>query len=477
MIKMSYQEQYRPQIHYSPEKNWLNDPNGLVYLDGEYHLFYQYNPLGNDHANMHWGHAVSPDLFNWREIGVALEPDYLGTIFSGSAVVDKNNTSGLFDDTSEGMVAIFTHAADFQQQSIAYSTDKGRSWTKYKNNPVIPNDKIEDFRDPKVFWHENTQKWIMLLACGNHIQIYTSSNLIDWTYKSSFGKEYESFEGIWECPDLFSLPVEETSEEGWIMIVSINAGGPNGGSAVQYFTGSFDGENFKAFESPEDPIKWADEGKDFYASISWDNTEHKYWIGWMNNWEYAGIVPVSPWRSAMSVARQLTLVKVGEGYLLKQNPIIQGDIQTCQHEEEIIIGEQKTADFDISSPSSINIVLAEENRSKQWGMTLISNEEEEFSIVFNPKNDTYVFHRNAGNVEFSSDFSGDIKGSLKGLEVTAVRCLLDNSSVELFINDGISVSTSLFFPKGSIIRARIFSGHDDFVLHDFEINEFVSIWK
>ncbi|MEW9676862.1 glycoside hydrolase family 32 protein [Lentibacillus sp. L22] len=474
---MYYQEPLRPQIHYSPAKNWINDPNGLVYFDGEYHLFYQRNPFGNDHHHMHWGHAVSEDLFHWKELDIALEPDELGTIFSGSAVVDTNNTSGLFNGPNGGLVAIFTHDGTSQQQSIAYSEDKGRTWTKYEHNPVLPNTDIKDFRDPKVFWHQNTQKWVMLLACGDHIQIYTSPNLIEWSYQSSFGQDYGSYEGVWECPDLFPLSVEDSSEQVWVLIVSMNAGGPNGGSAVQYFTGDFDGVQFYPNESPDDPLKWVDDGKDFYASITWYNTEETYWIGWMNNWQYAGVVPVSPWRSSMSIVRQLSLKKVNDKYVLKQQPVVPSVNVNHKQNNDVTIKEGTNQQLPISLPASVNITINEKSNSKCWGLILISDKNEEFTIHFHLDKDIYTFERRDGSIDFSSDFPGNITGSLKGLATNQVFCLLDYSSIEIFVNGGVSVSTNVMYPKGKINQIRVFSDHKELVLDDIEINEYPSIWS
>ena len=231
----------------------MNDPNGMVYHNGEYHLFYQHNPDSTVWGPMHWGHAVSKDLVKWEHLPIALYPDSLGTIFSGSAVVDKNNTSGLGTKDNPAMVAIYTYhnaegekagRKDYQTQGIAYSLDNGRTWTKYKANPVLKNPGIKDFRDPKVSWYEKGQKWIMTLAVTDHISFYSSKNLLDWTKESDFGADIGGHGGVWECPDLFKMPVAGTNEEKWVLIVNINPGAPNGGSGTQYFVGQFDGKNF-----------------------------------------------------------------------------------------------------------------------------------------------------------------------------------------------------------------------------------------
>ncbi len=330
-IDSSYAEQYRPQFHFSPEAHWMNDPNGLVYLDGEYHLFYQYYPDSNVWGPMHWGHAVSPDMIHWKHLPVALFPDSLGYIFSGSAVADVKNTSGLGSAENPPLVAIFTYhdpigekngSNKFQNQGLAYSIDKGRTWTKYPGNPVLKSPGIRDFRDPKVFWHNESDKWIMILAVNDRVHLYSSPNLLDWTFLSEFGQGIGAHGGVWECPDLFRIKVRGTNEMKWVMLVSINPGGPNGGSATQYFVGNFDGTNFIK-ENKE--IQWVDWGRDNYAGVTWSNVPEsdgrRLFLGWMSNWQYANVVPTHVWRSAMTVPRELALMHTGDGYLLVSNPV------------------------------------------------------------------------------------------------------------------------------------------------------------
>ncbi len=250
--KEYYNEKHRPQFHFSPEANWMNDPNGMVYHEGEYHLFYQYYPEATVWGPMHWGHAISEDLVHWEHLPIGLYPDSLGWIFSGSAVVDKNNTSGFGKNGKDPLVAIFSHHSQpiektgsdkFQYQSIAYSNDKGRTWTMYEGNPVVPNPGIRDFRDPKVIWHDQTQKWIMTVTALDHIKFYASSNLKNWDYLSDFGKTVGSHDGVWECPDLFPL-VDDLGQKKWVLLQNMNPGNPNGGSGCQYFIGDFDGKKF-----------------------------------------------------------------------------------------------------------------------------------------------------------------------------------------------------------------------------------------
>ncbi|HZH37827.1 MAG TPA: glycoside hydrolase family 32 protein, partial [Flavisolibacter sp.] len=306
----AYNEPHRPQIHFTPKTAWMNDPNGMVYHNGTYHLFYQHNPDSTVWGPMHWGHATTKNLVHWQHQPVKLFPDSLGTIFSGSAVVDVNNTSGFGSKGKVPLVAIFTHhnpvmekagRNDFQYQSLAFSLDEGKTWTKYTGNPVVKNPGIRDFRDPKVMWHQGSGKWIMTLATLDRVTFYSSSNLKDWLKESEFGKELGAHGGVWECPDLF--PLEYNGEQVWVLLVSINPGGPNGGSATQYFTGRFDGKTFTPLQTD---TQWIDYGPDNYAGITWSNTgKRKIFLGWMSNWQYAAAVPTQTWRSAMTIPRDL----------------------------------------------------------------------------------------------------------------------------------------------------------------------------
>ena len=279
-------EQHRPNFHFTPPSKWMNDPNGMVYYEGEYHLFYQYYPDGIVWGPMHWGHAVSKDMLSWEHLPIAIYPDSLGLIFSGSAVVDWKNTSGFGQNGKPALVAIFTQhdmagekagRNDFQYQSIAYSNDKGRTWTKYKGNPVIPNtNKIKDFRDPKMFWDEAHNQWTMVFAAQNHIKIWASKDLKNWTHQSDFGKEYGTHAGVWECPDLFPIQVENTNEQKWLLLQSLNPGSPNGGSGTQYFVGDFDGKTFTlatdfAKNVSNSQAVWLDWGRDNYAGVTWSD--------------------------------------------------------------------------------------------------------------------------------------------------------------------------------------------------------------
>jgi fructan beta-fructosidase len=298
-----YKEEHRPQFHFSPPQKWMNDPNGMVYFNGSYHLFYQYYPDSTVWGPMHWAHATGSDLVHWKNEPIALYPDSLGYIFSGSAVVDKKNTTGFGKNGKIPLVAIFTHhdpktegRTDFENQSIAYSLDEGKTWTKYAGNPVLKNPGIVDFRDPKVMWYENRQKWVMTLATKDRVTFYSSPNLKEWKKESEFGEKVGAHGGVWECPDLFSL--DFNGKTYWVLFVSVNPGGPNKGSATQYFIGEFDGSKFTPLDTD---ARWVDWGADNYAGVTWSNTgNRRIFLGWMSNWQYAQVVPTQKWRSAMT---------------------------------------------------------------------------------------------------------------------------------------------------------------------------------
>ena len=435
----SYNEMYRPQVHFTPSKNWMNDPNGMVCVNGEYHLFYQYNPQGNDWGNMSWGHAVSPDMIQWEEQPVALIGDELGAIFSGSAVVDKDNTAGFGKDA---VIALYTSAGNRQQQSIAYSTDGGYTFKKFEGNPVISNVDKPDFRDPKVFWHEETKSWIMVLALGwsYGVEIYSSPNLKNWTSQGVFTTELQHCKrGQWECPDL--LRFSYNGEDKWVMLVSVNPGGPVAGSGTMYFVGSFDGHNFVADDL--DYPKWLDFGTDNYAGVTWSNTPGRYvYIGWMNNWLYSGAVPCSPWRSAMTLPRELSLVEQdGRPHLaskvVKEIDNIAGDWVKLENSE---IGDhdayQLRLTVDMTSKSSYRL----ENGKGQY-----------LDLEYNPNARVLTAKRNAntGDISFSSVFSfPSIKMPVyKNGDKVVFDIFVDRSSVEVVSADGKSAMTVLVFPE------------------------------
>ncbi|WP_404406409.1 glycoside hydrolase family 32 protein [Jeotgalibacillus malaysiensis] len=427
-------EQYRPKFHFSPEENWLNDPNGLCYLDGEYHLFYQHHPHSKVWGPMHWGHAVSRDLLHWEHLPIALFPDDNGQIFSGSMVVDEHNTSGLQIDDQKVMVAIFTYHSDKQEtQGIAYSRDQGRTWEKYAK-PVLDNPGLKDFRDPKVFWHQD--HWIMSLACGDHIRFYKSDNLLDWSYLSSFGEKLGAHGGVWECPDLIPF------DDKWVLIVSINPGGPNGGSAIQYFTGDFDGEVFRCDHEGE--TKWADYGRDFYAAVTWSGLDKPFWIGWMNNWQYANEVPTDPFRGTMSIPRRLSL----ENGMLVQQPVEVDSLVEESVQQSRVLAEQES--FTEEVPRQVQVKMAVSSEDAHFSCVLKSDNGE-LVIQFSPER-VVVDRRNAGDIGFSDKFPS--VDAMPCSSIEQLQLLIDDSSIELFINGGKYVMTELFYMEGESFEMK-----------------------
>lgn len=470
-----YQEQYRPQFHFSPEAHWMNDPNGLVYFDGEYHLFYQYYPDSTVWGPMHWGHSVSLDLLHWKHLPIALYPDSLGYIFSGSAVVDRTNTSGFGTSENPPMVAIFTYhnpdleksgSIKFQNQGIAYSLDKGRTWIKYSANPVLRNPGFRDFRDPKMFWNEQTNKWNLIMAVNDRVHIYSSPNIKDWTFESEFGKNIGAHGGVWECPDLFPLKVEGAETEKWVMLVSINPGGPNKGSATQYFTGKFDGHKFVPDELIE---KWVDWGRDNYAGVTWSNIPgrdgRRIFIGWMSNWAYATVVPTTVWRSATTIPRELSLKEEDGHYFLTSKPItelgklrIATDTNSVNHLSFNGEKEISTGSLSIMQSEMLFGFNFSANNVDSLGVILENSLNERFIIGYSVlKKQFYIDRRNSGSSDFSKEFAGISTAPYKAGTVLKMHLLIDASSVELFVDDGRLVMTTLVFPTEKFTRLKLFS--------------------
>ncbi|MFC0559127.1 glycoside hydrolase family 32 protein [Halalkalibacter alkalisediminis] len=473
-----YNEQFRQQFHFSPKENWMNDPNGLVYYKGEYHLFYQYHPHSSVWGPMHWGHAISKNLLHWEELPIALYPDELGQIFSGSAVIDKQNTSGLrTSDQEDVMVAIYTHhGEDNEKQSIAYSNDRGRTWTKYQGNPVIENPGIKDFRDPKVFWHERSQKWIMSLACGDQIQFYRSPNLIDWTFLSTFGSEYGAHGGVWECPDLIQLEVEREQDKKWVLIVSMNPGGPNGGSAIQYFIGDFDGTTFTC-DDEKDTVKWADFGRDFYAAVTWSNVSEPVWIGWMSNWQYANQVPTNPFRSVMSIPRKLKLRRQNNELKLVQNSIDLSSLykETIRLNDNLALLPLEPKQIELKDLQVMVEAKVKENNSSSLTLTL-KGEREQLQVVFDRvKQEIRVDRTKSGNVSFSEHFASMDQMLLE--ELKDFKLIVDTSSIELFVNQGSSVMTELFYPSEQTYTLEWAATDGEVHLSNVSIHHIESTWK
>ena len=419
-------EKHRPVYHQTPKWGWMNDPNGMFYKDGVWHLYFQYNPYGSKWENMSWGHSTSTDLVNWKHEPLALFGDGLGTIFSGSCVLDKNNTAGYGDST---VVAFYTSAGPSQTQSMAYSTDGGKTFTKYENNPIITSPS-RDFRDPHVFWNEEAGFWNMILAVGQEMQIFSSSNLKDWKYESSFGEGYGNHGGVWECPDLMKMKVAGTDKEKWMLICNINPGGPFGGSATQYFIGEFDGHKFTCEDEPSE-TKWMDYGKDHYATVTFSNAPEgrNVAIAWMSNWQYANQVPTKQYRSANSIARDLGLFEYnGETYCsvspAKEMDAVRGARLSAPTEAcEIVVTLKGDAQITLRNAKGERVVMT------------YDDEEETFDMD----------RRRSGNVSFSDAFPVATSSPTYG-KVRQLRIFVDRCSVEAFDGDGKMCMTNLVFP-------------------------------
>lgn len=419
-------EKHRPAYHHTPAYGWMNDPNGLFYKDGTWHLYYQYNPYGSQWENMTWGHSTSTDLVNWTAEPKAIEPDALGAIFSGCCVVDKDNTAGFGNGA---IVAFYTSAGSRQMQSMAYSTDGGKTFTKYADNPVITSN-VPDFRDPHVFWNAEAGFWNMILAAGQQMSIYSSKDLKQWKHESDFGSEYGCHGGVWECPDLMKLKVRGTDKEKWMLICNINPGGPFGGSATQYFIGQFDGHKFTCEDSPEE-TKWMDYGKDHYATVTFDNAPDGRHVGvaWMSNWQYANQVPTKQYRSANSILRDYGLFEHnGETYC---------SVLPAK-EMDAVRGQR------ISSPSETCEIVVQLKGDAQ--LTLRNGKGEKVTITYDATEQTIDFdRRRSGEVSFSDAFPCIVTSPTYG-QVKTLRIFIDRCSMELFDGEGKMAMTNLVFP-------------------------------
>jgi fructan beta-fructosidase len=480
----------------------MNDPNGMVYFDGEYHLFYQYNPMGIRWGHMSWGHAVSSDLVRWQHMPVAIPEAGPVMAFSGSAVVDWKNTSGFGKDGKPPLVAIYTgHRERNQSQYIAYSTDRGRTWTPFQGNPVLDIGSAE-FRDPKVFWYEPQQKWVMVLALATEHKIgfYSSPDLKTWTRMSEFGPA-GSVGGVWECPDLFELPVDgDPSKRRWVLMVNLNPGGIAGGSGGQYFVGTFDGTRFTAEPSgatlaapgvPGEPTLWADYGKDFYAAVSWSDVPaadgRRIWIGWMNNWQYANDIPTTPWRSAMSLPRVLSLKTTPEGIRLFQEPV--ADLRRLRGTprrlgpQPIRDGTTSLAGRGIAGTAMEIVAEFEVGTATEVGLKVRTGRDGEETVIGVDARGGQVFvdRSRSGNVSFHRDFIGGPSGrhaaplTVRNGRVK-LRLFVDWSSVEVFAGDGQAVITDQIFPAPESDGVALYARGGSARLIALEAWPLASIW-
>jgi fructan beta-fructosidase len=500
----SYAEPHRPRYHFTPPAMWMNDPNGLVHYDGEYHLFYQYHPDDSVWGPMHWGHAVSRDLVHWEHLPIALEPDSLGYIFSGSAVVDWNDTSGFGRDGEPPLVAIFTYhdpvrgaagASDHESQGVAYSNDRGRTWTKFSGNPVLPNPGgKKDFRDPNVFWHSPTGRWVMAVSVTDHVELYGSTDLRTWIYLSEFGAEWGAHGGTWECPDLFPIRVEGTERTVWVLILNLNPGGPQGGSGTQYFVGQFDGMTFTldpgfAATLAEQPAVWLDWGRDDYAGVTWSDVPasdgRRIFIGWMSNWDYAQQVPTTPWRSAMTVPRELRLESTPVGFRLFSEPV--RELEALRGESVAIHPGTFEGRTDLTERIGFPVSASEVSVEIATGpgftgtlyLELSNGRDERYRIGFDGSTGEYFSDRTeSGDTSFSDSFADRVHRAPRLAEgdILRLRLLFDVASAELFADDGATVLTDIFFPSEPFDRLVLGAEGGSFTLRAGEVTELRTIW-
>ena len=471
----SNRETYRPVYHHTPVYGWMNDPNGMFYKDGVYHLYFQYNPYGSMWANMTWGHSTSTDLTHWTYEGTAIVPDAWGAIFSGSCVVDKDNTAGF---GKGAVVAFYTSAkstpwGDVQSQSMAYSLDNGKTFIKYEHNPILTSTE-RDFRDPKVFWYAPGKHWVMMLAVGQEMQIYSSGNLKEWKKESSFGAMQGAHGGVWECPDLVEVAVEGSKEKKWVLICNLNPGGPFGGSAAQYFVGSFDGKKF-VNESPTQ-TKWLDWGKDNYATVTWSNAPAGRCIalGWMSNWQYANNVPTTQYRSANTLVRDLTLYRAGGELYLKSKP--SPEIKKARAEEKKISTFEVKGNYEVASLLADNkgayeIEMTIENKgTSKIDFSLMNEKGEKVAMYYDVVRKQFVMDRSAsGIVGFSRDFPAVTVAPVRNTDQIHLRLFIDRSSVEAFGENGEYVMTNLVFPAEPYNRMVFSSDKGSYIVKSMNV--------
>lgn len=479
--EQQYDQPYRPQIHFSPQKNWTNDPNGLVYFDGEYHVFFQYNPFGDQWGHMSWGHAVSRDLLHWQELPVAIPEENGVMIFTGSIVIDHENASRLCRPKKECMVAIYTgHSQNpqLQNQNLAYSLDRGRTWVKYRNNPVLDLH-LSDFRDPSVSWDEKAHRWVMAVSLPKEhtVRFYASSNLKDWKQLSDFGPAGDTA-GDWECPDLLRIPAVNKTGSIWALKVGLNPGAPQGGSGEQYFLGDFDGTTFKLSEEPG-AQGWTNYGKDDYCAISFNNLpreQQPILLGWMSNWQYAAKLPTSPWRGQMSLPRKLAYVRDKAGMALTQEPIVAG-LRGPRVALPLAGTNPKSAlkHDGLVPPYELDLDF-ESSTEDVFGVRLHSDEQHYTEIGFDRSKQQFYIDRTRAGATISTDFASKTTAHTVPSRRYNVRIIVDRSSVETYAQDGTIAMTDLIFPANGKNRVEIFPPSQDSVKVTGQMWQLKSIW-
>jgi fructan beta-fructosidase len=467
--KRTFNGPFRLAYHFTPPQNWTNDPNGLVYYKGEYHLFYQYNPFGTKWGHMSWGHAVSPDLVHWRDLPVALPEENGIMIFSGSAVVDEHNSSGLCHNSHSSdrscLIAIYTgHTSKLQTQNIAFSNDRGRTWTKYKGNPVIDLG-LKNFRDPKVMWYAPQKKWVMTTALSDRrkLRFFESHDLIHWKALSDFGPAGATG-GAWECPDLFELPVAGTSEKRWVLVVNINPGGIAGGSGTQYFVGNFDGVRFSNENAASQQL-WMDYGKDYYAAVSYFGAPdaRRIMIGWFSNWQYANDTPETGWRGAMSLPREITLVQASSGIRVRQQPV--QELATLRQPAAVqngpldVNGANRLLQKATAGDKAIEMeIVFEPGAATRFGVAVFQGDREQTLVgVDRERSTVFIDRRNSGLVHFNKDFPCRSDGPIQIGRTATLHIFLDKSSIEVFANNGETTLSDRVYAGPASASASIFS--------------------
>jgi fructan beta-fructosidase len=484
----AWHELYRPGFHFSPKEKWMNDPNGMVRFEGVYHLFFQYYPNDIVWGPMHWGHATSSDLVHWQQQPIALYPDSLGYIFSGSAVVDSANTSGFGEPGRTPLVAVFTHhdpvgekqhTTTFQNQSIAYSLDKGASWTKYPGNPVLKNPGITDFRDPNVSWHAKEKMWVMTLATRDRISFYSSPDLKKWSKESEFGEGIGAHGGVWECPDLFSFTRKEADKERtyWILLISNNPGGPNGGSGTQYFIGDWDGHVFTPLDRS---TRWVDYGPDDYAGVLWNNAgRRRIFLGWMSNWDYATKVPTTTWRNAMTIPRNVFLLDAnGKPYLA-----------SLPAPEVLSLAKHKMTLRRIAVDSSRDISSQLQDQAGRYLLNVQGAADQSVAFVFydkageqvifgynNVKQEYYIDRSASGKTDFHPGFGGIYTAPrISKDKELKLQFVMDRSSLEVFADGGLTVMTAVYFSQQPLTHVKV-NCTDRWLIKELTYGAMASIW-
>ena len=502
---VGYDEKHRLQLHFSPPAKWMNDPNGMFFYEGEWHLFYQHYPDSSVWGPMHWGHAVSTDLVHWQNLPIAIYPDSSKFIFSGSAVIDWKNTSGFGTDGKPPLVAMFTihdqalekkGGNSHESQGIAFSNDRGRTWTKFTGNPVIPNPGgVADFRDPKVIWDEARAQWVVAIAVGQHDELWHSPDLKKWTKLSEFGTGLGAHDGVWECPDIFPIKVVGTEETKWAWLVNLNPGNPNGGSGTQYFIGDFDGKNFTidpdfAKNVQKGKAVWLDWGKDNYAGVTFSDVPktdgRRILMGWMSNWEYANKVPTEAWRNAATLPRELILKKTGAGYRLFSRPV--KELEKLRDGTADFLGTEIAGQVDITQKLGFAPTYSEwslefelpEKLVGRFGIELSNAKNEKYRVGFDASKNAFFSDRTkSGDLSFSKTFGSKISLATRSetAKTVKMRVFFDNSSMELFADDGSVVMTEIFFPTDDFSKINLFAEGGKAVLTKGTAYRLRSAWR